>query len=117
MLTFLLAQATDAIKIDLAGQFGQQEHLTTTDSHVLFGNFINTLLGGVVDIGLLSVFIFLIWGSIEWITAGGDKTKVETARNKITGSVIGLIVLLSSLAIFFLVQQLLGVQLFRVGNN
>lgn len=84
---------------------------TSTDpaSTAPFGQFISTALQGVMIIALLSVFIFLIWGGIEWITAGGEKTKVEAARNKITSAVMGLVVLAASLAVYFLIQNIFGV--------
>ena len=62
-------------------------------------------------IAALLVLFYLIWGGIEWITAGGDKGKVEKARNRITQAIIGLIVLAASTAILSLVQGFLGVTL------
>ncbi len=75
----------------------------------------NTLIGlilkAVMVIAALAVFILLIWGGLEWITGGGEKAKVESARNKITGAIIGLFVLASVVAIFNLLQQFLGINL------
>ena len=67
-----------------------------------FGNFESLwdqILKFVMAIGLLLVFMYLIWGGIDWITSGGDKGKTEGARNKITAAVIGLIVLAAAYAI------------------
>ena len=61
-------------------------------------------------ISALLVFSQLIWGGLEWITSGGDKGKVEGARNKITAAVIGLIIVASSFAILQLVLNFLGYQ-------
>jgi hypothetical protein len=47
-------------------------------------------------------------GGIEWITSGGDKGKTESARNKITAAVIGLVILAASWAILGLVLQFLN---------
>jgi hypothetical protein len=78
----------------------------------LFGVFISRVLQSVMVISLLAVLIFLVWGAFEWVVSGGEKGKIEAARNKITGAVIGLIVMASSLAIYFLVQRIIGVQVF-----
>ena len=43
--------------------------------------------------------IYLVWGSIQWIMAGGDKQKLTAARAKVSGAIIGFIVLLLSYAI------------------
>lgn len=79
-----------------------------------FGNFavmLRSLLNIVLVIGVIAVLLYLIWGGIEWITSGGDKGKTESARNKITSAVIGLIILISAWAIFQFVQQLLGLSI------
>lgn len=51
-------------------------------------------------------FFFLVAGAIAWITSGGDKGKVEEARNKITAAVIGLLILAATWAIFILIMRI-----------
>lgn len=72
------------------------------------GALITALLNFVMLIAALLVFLYLIWGGIEWITSGGDKSKTESARNKITAAIIGLIVLAASYAILQLALNFLG---------
>lgn len=74
------------------------------------GSIINFGLQVVMVIALLLVFGFLIMGGIEWITSGGEKSKTESARNKITSAVIGLIVLAAAYAVFTLMLHFLGFQ-------
>ena len=73
-----------------------------------FSSLWDKLLQFVMAIGLLMVFLYLIWGGIDWITSGGDKGKTEGARNKITAAVIGLIVLAAAYAILTIVVGFLG---------
>ena len=72
------------------------------------GSLINGVLSFVMVVAALLVFLYLIWGGIEWITSGGDKTKTESARSKITAAVIGLVVLAASYAILLIALQFLG---------
>ncbi len=72
------------------------------------GDVINFVLRIVMIVAILLVFAYLIIGGIEWITSGGDKTKTESARNKITSAVIGLIILAASYAIFVLLLKFIG---------
>jgi hypothetical protein len=72
------------------------------------GDVINGVLSFVMVIAALLVLFYLIWGGIEWITSGGDKGKTESARNKITAAVIGIIILAASFAILQLVLTFLG---------
>jgi cytochrome bd-type quinol oxidase subunit 2 len=73
-----------------------------------FGTIISSLLNLVMIIAAILVFLYLIMGGIEWITSGGDKGKTESARNKITAAIIGLIILAASYAILQLALSLLG---------
>ncbi len=72
------------------------------------GDVINAVLSFVMVIAALLVFMYLIWGGIEWITSGGDKGKTESARNKITAAILGLIVLAASYAILLIALNFIG---------
>lgn len=62
----------------------------------------------------ITSLIFFIWGGIQWITSGGDKTKIEAARKRIVYAVIGLIIAFSSYFIISLVGNFFGVKLLDV---
>ncbi|MDO8503753.1 MAG: hypothetical protein Q7S60_03610 [bacterium] len=62
---------------------------------------------------LLFVFIFII-GAIRWITSGGDKTQIESARNTILNAVIGLVILLSLFAIVGVIDRLFGLNILKI---
>lgn len=72
------------------------------------GGYINSVLTLVILIAALLVFGYLIWGGIQWITSGGDKGKIESARNRIFAAVIGIIILAASFAVAQLVIRFLG---------
>jgi hypothetical protein len=72
------------------------------------GTVISSVLSFVMVLAALLVLMYLVWGGIEWITSGGDKGKTESARNRITAAVIGLIVLAAAYAIFNLVISFVG---------
>jgi len=78
-----------------------------------FGNMFSSVLNVVMLIAAVLVFAYLIMGGIEWITSGGDKGKAESARNKITAAIIGLIIVAASYAIINLVVQFLGFENFN----
>lgn len=66
--------------------------------------YIGILWKSVVTLGGVAFLIFLIWGGIEWLTAGGDKTRLETAHKMISNALIGLTVLIGSYAIAYFIQ-------------
>lgn len=96
------------VKINL-GEAAQQSELTGATA--TSGGYFSSILSGVMVVGALIVFFYLIWGAIEWITAGGDQGKIQKARDKITQSVIGLIVLSSTVALFRVVQMFVGINI------
>ena len=82
-----------------------------------FGLLLNQLLSIALTIGVIAVLLFLIWGGIEWITSGGDKSKTEKARDKITQAVIGLVILVSAVAILMFIQTLLDICVLDFGGT
>lgn len=63
---------------------------------------------GLLLMASLATFAYMIWGAVDWIMAGGDSGKIESARKKITQAMIGLTVLASVGAIFLVLQYFLG---------
>jgi uncharacterized protein YacL len=79
-----------------AGQFTKLCNLNANNLGGIVGSAVTFLLIGAVLIALF----FLIFGGIRWITSGGDKAKVESARGTIIAAIIGLVI--SFLAFFIL---------------
>lgn len=59
---------------------------------------------------LLALF-FLIWGGFDWMMSGGNKQKLEQARQKIFYAVIGLVVVLLAFFIINVMGNLFGINL------
>jgi len=59
-----------------------------------------------IAVGGLAVLFFFVWGAVEWITAGGDSGKIEKARDKITQSVIGMVILVASFTIIGVINTI-----------
>ncbi len=88
---------------------GETSGLTDQGLPELIGRIIRILLGlmGVVFLGLM------LYAGVLWMTAGGDGTKVDKAKQTIIRAVIGLIITLSALAITnFIFNSLEGAGLF-----
>lgn len=74
----------------------------------IIGKLISSIGGLLFLFAFLLTFLYLIMGGIQWITGGGDKAQMETARNKITNAIVGLIIVAAAYAIFALVGRFLG---------
>jgi hypothetical protein len=53
-------------------------------------------------LGLIAVVVIL-WGGFQWLTAGGNESRVESAKKTIIAGVIGLIVVIAAFAIVTIV--------------
>ena len=74
---------------------------------------IGTLIAGAIGAAFLIagvlVFAYLVWGGIQWITAGGDKANIEAARGRISNALVGLAIIAAAWAIIKLVEFFFGV--------
>lgn len=74
-----------------------------------FQQFIPGLIRIAFVIGVIIFFFMLITGAISWISSGGDKGALETARSKITNALIGLVILFSIYAIVYIIEAFFGI--------
>ncbi|MFZ5376324.1 MAG: hypothetical protein ACOZAN_01485 [Patescibacteria group bacterium] len=115
MKTQLIAQTLDFTKEAVSQKLPGYQ--TAADPKKGFAVMFSGVLSLVFTIAALLSFGFMVWGAIEWISAGGDKGKVDKARTRITQSVIGLIALASISAVFILLQDFLDVCVIDFGGT
>jgi hypothetical protein len=58
-----------------------------------------------INLGALAVIAFFIFGAVEWMTAGSDTKKTESARNRMTNAVVGLIILVASFTLISFISK------------
>src|SRR3989344_3048263 len=106
--TFLssLALATPAFAQTIGIE--QPEQIQITD----LGKLVSSLASVALIISGILVFLYLVWGGVEWITSGGDKTKTEKAQQRITSAVIGLAIVAASWALIRIIGAFFGVDIF-----
>lgn len=85
------------------------------DTPALLGSFISGIVGVLLFFGTIMAFAQLLQGGIQWITSGGDKTQLDGARDRITNSLIGLILLFAAWSLFLVLLRFLGLSI--VGEN
>ena len=64
-----------------------------------------TIVGGI------AFTLYFLLGGLNWITAGGDKGKIDKAKAMMTGGATGLIVIVVSYAIIWIVGKALGLDI------
>jgi hypothetical protein len=69
------------------------------------------IIGLIFIVGIIIFFFMLLMGAVQWISSGGDKGKLESARGRLTSAIIGIVILLSVFAIMQLIQTFFGVSI------
>ena len=100
------------------GQFGSLCNLQANQ----LGSIVGAAVTFILVIAVLIALFFLIWGGVRWITSGGDKAKVESARSTIIAAILGLVIaflafFILSVALSFFGLSLSNLQLPRIGTN
>lgn len=79
-----------------------------------FAITIATLWQTIILVGGLAFLLYFLLGGITWITAGGDKGKIEEARGKITQGLVGLAVLAASYVIIKFIETAIGMNILNI---
>lgn len=95
----------------LPNQLGGCGGGTVEQGGKVFGGLVSGIVGIVFLLGFFLTFAYLLTGGVQWITSGGDKNALESARNKITNAIIGLVIVASAYAIFKLIGNFFGINL------
>lgn len=97
-----LAQLTNPVLPPSLGSGGTEQGVT------IIGKLISSIGGLFFLFAFCLTFLYLLTGGLSWITSGGDKSKLETARDKITNALVGLVIVAAAYAVFSLVGQFFG---------
>ena len=80
-----------------------RESYTLSDLLLTSHKLVNIFVSVIITLSVL----FIIWGGFTFITAGGDETKLTTARNRVLYGVIGIAIIILAGAIFSFVGSIL----------
>lgn len=101
------AGANELYNPAIAGMFGRLQ------TNFALTNLIATVWRTAITLGGLALLVMLIQGALSWVTSGGDKSKVEAARERMTQAVIGMLVLVGTVAISAFIGAMLGINLLQ----
>lgn len=73
--------------------------------------FLSVFLGFFTIIGGLMFLMYFVFGGLAWLSASGDKGKVESARTQMTNAAIGLIIVILAQFIISIVGGVLGISI------
>jgi fumarate reductase subunit D len=69
------------------------------------------IIGFLTIVAGLTFLIYFMIGALNWITGGDDKGKVDAAKKYMTNGAIGMIAIVASYAIVWIVGMVLGLDI------
>lgn len=96
---------------EIEGLGPNQTGLNATSIQDQTTNLISTLIGTLTIVGGLAFVVFFFLGALKWITAGGDKAKVQEAQTQMTNGAIGLIAITAAYFIVGIIGGVLGLDI------
>ncbi|OGH14061.1 MAG: hypothetical protein A2687_02240 [Candidatus Levybacteria bacterium RIFCSPHIGHO2_01_FULL_38_26] len=103
------------IALTLPGSFGGITPPPNVPEGSLFVEGVKILQLGVsvfLTIIILLSIGYILWGSIRYIIARGEREKIQSAREKITYAIVGLVVALLAFFVVAIVGDFFNVPLF-----
>jgi hypothetical protein len=100
-----------ALGPDLQGFMGSE------GGSAFFANFLPRAVVLSFIVGALIFFFMFVTGAIQWIGSGGDKQKLESARERITSALIGIVLLFTAYAVIRFVGNFLGIDILILDIN
>lgn len=75
--------------------------------------FLSNLIALFYSVAAIVLIFMLLWGAFEWITSGGDKEKIASARGRIISAIIGIMLFAVAFAIITILGQFTGFKFFE----
>src|SRR3989344_7764571 len=71
----------------------------------------STILGTLTGVASLAFLLYFVIGALNWITAGGDKTKIESAQKSMLNAIMGIVVVVIAYFIASIIGFVLGINI------
>lgn len=85
------------------------QRLQDTGAVLDLGAYVGNIVNLAIILAGLAVLLFLVLAGYGWLTAGGDKQKVEESRSRITNAIIGLAIVAAAFAVYSVVDSFFGI--------
>ncbi len=87
-----------------------------TATGIQLNKLLSTVVGIMTVIAAIWFIIQFIVAGFQWIQSGGEKNNLEQARDKITNSLIGLIIVVSAWIVMGVIGKIVGLDILNPGE-
>lgn len=99
---------------NITNPFLKGSSLENLDGQGFLSQFIPRIIGWIFAFGAIAFFFMFVWGAISWILSGGDKAHVEAAKGRITNALVGIVLLITSIALIKLIEKFFGIDILLI---
>jgi len=85
------------------------ENKSSSVAGFVFADFLSSAIGVITIIAIIWFVFIFITGAIGYMSAGGDKNGIESAKKKIVNGVVGIVITAFGLLIIRLIGILIGI--------
>ena len=78
--------------------------------------WISDIIGVITILATLFFIVYAFIAAFNWITAAGDKNKIEKAKDRLVWSTLGLILIVATYAIIGFIGGIIGLELLNPGE-
>jgi len=75
------------------------------------GEVVSSALNYAYVLGGMALLVYLVWGGITLMTAGGDQNKTKQGYGMITNALIGFVIIFVSYFVMQIVEVMLGIKI------
>ena len=107
----LLAQGVNIGSIKPVNEARQPADLESGTVLSTLELWVSDVIGIITILGTLFFIVYAFIAAFNWITAAGDKGKIEKAKDRLVWSTLGLILIVATYAIIGLIGGIVGLEL------
>ncbi len=96
---------------DITLPIGEMATKNNFFGYTCIGHLVSNLVSAAFIISGVAFFVYLVMGGVQWLTSGGDKSKIESSQKMISAALIGLTIVASSYAVYMIVLEFFGINL------
>ncbi len=82
--------------------------------YTCIGHLVSNLVAAGLIVSGVITFLYLVWGGIDYLLAGGDKGRIDSAQKRISSAIIGLAIVASSWAVYQIILVFFGVDVDKI---
>lgn len=94
----------------------QFDPTSTPDTLSTFELIVSQAVGALTIIGSVFFIGYFVMGAFKWITAGGESSKVQKARDQMTQGILGLVMMVAAYGIIGVAGSILGLTILQPGD-